>query len=98
MFDLKRRIHVFRLAWSKKAPKDKWLFLYNIPRTMFELVGVRVFSDLKVNWYSQLGNLLVLYYGSMTSYTLYYYHCKNQLMYGTRCLCGIGILISVKKI
>lgn len=63
---------------------------------MFELVGVRVFSDLKINWYSQLGNLLVLYYGSMTSYTLYYYHCKDQLIYGIRCLCGVGILISVE--
>lgn len=95
MFGLKEQIRLFRLNWSSKTPKEKWLFLYNLPKVMFEIVGVKVFTTNEVNWYSQLGNCLIIYYISMCSYTLYYYHCKHELVYGIRCLCGMGILISV---
>lgn len=86
----------FQNDWNLKASKKKWQFLYDIPRTMFELVGVRVFSDCHLNWYSHLGNVLVAYYTSMCIYTLYYYYKKGDFLFGTQCLVGTGILISVR--
>lgn len=97
-FNIRERFRLFQRNWLLKTPKEKWQFLYNIPGTMFEMVGVRVFSDLKLNLYSQLGNLLVAYYGSLSIYTLYYYYNKNNLVNGLRCLCGFGIFISVSTI
>lgn len=97
-FNIRERFRSFKRDWLLKTPKEKWQFLYNIPKIMFETVGVRVFSDLKLNLYSQLGNLLVAYYGSLSIYTLYYYYDKNQLVHGLRCLCGYGIFISVSTI
>lgn len=79
--------------WYIKTPKQKFLMFYIIPQTMFEWFGVR--SDLNVNWYSYMGNTVLFYYLSMTAYTLYYWSRKGQFVYGTRCLCGMGIMISV---
>lgn len=81
--------------WYRKTPKQKFLMFYIIPQTMFEYVGVRVFSDLDVNWYSYMGNIILFYYLSMSAHTLYYWSKKGQFVYGTRCLCGMGIMISV---
>lgn len=94
-FDLRAKVHNLRENWHWKAPKEKFQMLYNIPKTMFEWVGVRVFGDSQLDYYSHLGNVMVVYYVSMTLHTLYYWGKKDQFIYGTRCLCGMGIMISV---
>lgn len=94
-FDVKAKIRTWIVKWDSSTSKDKFLFLYNIPKNMFEMVGVRVYGDCELNWYSHLGNFMIAYYLSMTSYTLYYWSEKGQFLHGTRCLCGMGIMISV---
>lgn len=94
-FDLRARIRTFVEQWHLKTPKEKFLLLYSIPKTMFEIVGVRVFGDCDLNIFSHFGNVLVGYYVSMVSYTIYYWSCRGQFVFGLRCLCGMGIMISV---
>lgn len=94
-FDIRGKIRTISEQWRMKTPKEKFLMLYGIPRKMFEIVGVRVYGDCQLNLFSHFGNLLVVYYLSMVSYTIYYWTCKGQFVYGLRCLCGMGIMISV---
>lgn len=94
-FDFRAKIRIFIENWHWKSPKQKFQILYNIPKIMFEWIGVRVLSDSHINYYSHFGNLLVFYYVSMTIHTLYYWNQKDQLLFGTRCLCGMGIMMAV---
>lgn len=64
---------------------------------MFEMVGVRVYGDCNLNWYSHLGNFMIAYYISMVTHTIYYWGMKGQFFFGLRCLCGMGIMISVNS-
>lgn len=59
-----KRFQIAVESWRKKPSKQKFQMLYNIPKTMFELVGVRVFSDMHLNWYSNLGHVMIFYYVS----------------------------------
>lgn len=95
MATLREKFQAILLQWRLKSSKEKFQFLYNIPKTMFEMVGVRVFSDMKITLYSQLGNLMIFYYVSMTIHTIYYWTKKNRFIFSLRCLCGMGIMISV---
>lgn len=93
--DLRAKIRTLSESWRLKTSKEKFLLLYGIPKKMFEIVGVRVYGDCHLNWYSQFGNVLVGYYVSMVTYTIYYWTCKGRFVYGLRCLGGIGFMISV---
>lgn len=93
--DLRVKIRNLSERWHSKEPKEKFRYLYGIPKWMFEVVGVRVYGDCHVNLFSHFGNILVVYYVSMVSYTIYYWYCKGQVLYGLRCLCGMGIMVSV---
>lgn len=94
-FDFRRRFRILLERWDSLPSRKKFLTLYNIPKTMFEMVGVRVYGDCNLNWYSNLGNFMIVYYVSMVAHTIYYFGRKGQLLFGTRCLCGMGIMISV---
>lgn len=89
------KIRQFVDEWQIKASKEKFLILYNLPKSMFQMVGVRVFGDCKLDWYCHLGNCMIAYYVSMVLHTLYYFGTKGQFMMGMRCLCGMGIMVSV---
>lgn len=93
-FKLRERIRNLSKKWRLKTSKEKFSILYSIPKWMFEVVGVRVYGDCQLNLFSHFGNTMVAYYVSMVSYTIYYWSCKGQFLYGTRCLCGMGIMIS----
>lgn len=45
----------FKKSWHKKTPKQKWLAIYSVSPKLFELISVRVLSDLKVFWFSYSG-------------------------------------------
>lgn len=81
--------------WQIKSPKEQFIMLYNIPKTLVELVGVRVFGNCHVNWYSYYPNCIAAYYVLMVTHTFYYFGVRGQFMTGTRCLCGVGIVVSV---
>lgn len=93
--DLRAKIRILVEKWRSKTSKQKFLVLYWIPRKMFEIVGVRVYGDCRLNLFSHFGNVLVAYYLSMVSYTIYYWTRKGQVVFGLRCLCGMGIMVSV---
>lgn len=37
-----------------KSPKQKWLIVYNAAKIPSEMIGIRVFGDARVNWYSYM--------------------------------------------
>lgn len=94
---LEQKFHEYQHQWHSMASKQKWKFLYNIPKKILESIGVRVLSDCKLNWYSSFVFILVYYYVFMCAYTLYYFHMKGQLFFGARCLLGVGITTSVRS-
>ena len=96
--DFRAKIRNISEQWQSKTSKEKFLMLYGIPKWMFEIVGLRMYGDCQVGWYSHFGNVLVTYYVSMVSYTIYYWSRKGQFVYGLRCLCGMGIMISVSNL
>lgn len=59
--NLRQRIQLILEDWRMKPSKQKFQMLYNVPKKMFELVGVRVYSDMQCNWYSNLGHVMVGY-------------------------------------
>lgn len=86
-----------RLKWAQKSSTEKWRFLYNIPKTLLNMLGVRAFDDMKVNWWSHMGNFTIAYIWLMTIYTLIYHYREKRFLVGCRCLCGLGIVVSVNR-
>lgn len=95
--NLRAKLRDITERWHLKTSKEKFLSLYSIPKWMFEVVGLRVYGDCKLTIYSYFGYVVVVYYLSMVTYTIYYWSCKGQFIYGLRCLCGVGIMISVRQ-
>lgn len=94
-FNLLAKIRTLSEQWRSKTSKEKFAMLYSIPQWMFEVVGVRVYGDCQLNLFSNFGHVMVAYYVSMVVYTIYYWSCKGQFVYGLKSLCGMGIMISV---
>lgn len=63
--NLRQRIQHILEDWRMKPSKQKFQMLYNVPKKMFESVGVRVYSDMHCNWYSNLGHVMVGYVFSL---------------------------------
>lgn len=85
----------FKEEWRMKTPKQKWQFVYNLAAKSGELIGIRVYTDLKVNWFSYFGLLLGVIHIPAVTYTLWISHQKGELLKGMQCLCTLGIMISV---
>lgn len=94
-FNLLARVRQFIDGWKFKTPKEKFFILYSIPKTLIETVGIRLLGDCRVYWYSYIAYGIIVYYLLLVSHTLYYFGSKGQFMTGTRCICGMGILVSV---
>lgn len=82
--------------WRKKTPKERWILIYNFGGKMTEtLVGVRIFSDMRVYWFSySAGTLMMIHFASMIN-TLWVAHKRNDILSGLQCTGTLGMCISV---
>lgn len=85
----------FKEEWHLKTPKQKWLFIYYIPAKMCEVLGIRVFTDSKINWFSYFPLVVAMIHFPSVLYTLWIYHKRGEILIGMQCLCTTGIMISV---
>lgn len=83
--------------WRMKTPKQKWIFIYNIPAKLGELIGVRVLTDLKVFWYSYICLAAGFVQFSTVAYTVWIYYQRGRFLEGLQCTSTLGIVISVNE-
>lgn len=86
----------FRDEWATKVPKQKVMFVLNSARFVFDLVGVRVLSDLRVYWLSYIPAVMVLDLVLSTFYTIQYYYRDDRLLIGMQSTCLYGVTIPVR--
>lgn len=81
--------------WRMKTPKDKWIFIYNIPAKLGEMTGTRVLTDLKVDWFSYMGLSTALVHFPTMIYTMWIHSKNGETLKGMQCISTVGILVSV---
>lgn len=92
----KKVFNEFEEEWRKKTPGQKWQTLYSFcDKVAKNIVGIRVFSDMKVNWFSYSGGACSFLYFIFVFYTLWKSHDRGDLLIGMQCTCTTGMLIVV---
>lgn len=81
--------------WHTFTPTRKWLMFHNLGRKFSKSIGVRVYADAKIKWYSYSMAVLVAVYFSLATYTFYYYAKDGQILEGLKCWSISGLYISV---
>lgn len=95
MYNLFKIIESKQEDWHKKNPKQKWQTIYDTADAMSKIIGLRFFSDMKVNWYSYTCGVMIFIYFSTVAYTIQFYFKKGEILKGLECTCVIGLVISV---
>lgn len=88
---LQSKYRNIRKKWQEKTPKRKWDFIFNIGRVMSELIGLRIFSDMKIYWYTASSAVLLTLNYFVTAYTIQYYFRRSEFVRGIECTCFVGI-------
>lgn len=94
-FKVRERYETFVREWPDRTPKEKWQIMADIPGLLLQIFGIRILSDCRIYWLSFLGSFLALNYFGLSLYTIIYYTKAGRFVYGTRCLCGVGIVSTV---
>lgn len=81
--------------WTKKTPKEKWQFFYNIGDYFLHLIGVNLYNDNVVYWFSYLSYAVVVCYGMLAMYTVYFCINENNPMECIKCFCVGALMLSV---
>lgn len=81
--------------WHVKSPKEKWDFVQNVGRTAGNLIGVNLFSDLKLILYTATCALLILLFFILELYTIQYYLRRSAFVRGMESTYLIGVAIGV---
>lgn len=79
-----------------ETPKQKFKLIYFIGNMISKSVGVHVYSDLKVNWYTGICGFLGFIYLLLCIYTFQNYFHQNNLVRAFQCTCLTGITIIVR--
>lgn len=90
-----RRIHEW---WSNKSPAEKWESIIGIAKTFGNLVGVRVFSDLRLYWYSASPGVCIGIFYLLNLYTIQYYLRRGSFVRGMECTYLIGAVVGVREV
>lgn len=81
--------------WQTKSFGEKWDFILGIRIFAGHLIGVRTFSDMKVNWYSASGGVAIVMFFSLNLYTIQYYLRRGAFVRGMECTYLVGVVIGV---
>lgn len=82
--------------WHVKTAKQKWQTIMSVSVKMTESMGIRVFSDMKVYWYSYLCGSLMVMYVILVAYTLLYYFLRGEYLRGLDCTYTAGTVSLVR--
>lgn len=93
--NLVNKYRLLRQGWPNRSPKQKWQFLCDIPDVLLKIFGIRILGDCRVYWLSLFPSFLVFNYFGLGIYSLIYYGTRGRFLFGTRCLCGVGIVSTV---
>lgn len=89
------KIQRIREMWQAKSPSEKWDSMYNSGRMMCDFIGIRVLSDMHVNWYSASCGISAALYVFMNIYTVQYYVRRNEFIKGMECTFLVGLVVGV---
>lgn len=78
------------------TPKQKWLTVFNFGAKMFEVLDIRVYTDMKNGWLSYSGAALSFLYVALVSYTMWFYYEEGDFLKGMECTYTAGIVITVR--
>lgn len=81
--------------WRTKSPSEKWIAICGINRLFCELIGIRIFSDMKNYWYTFMSGVCFLVYLSLTFYTIQYYLFRREFVRVIECIYLIGPIVGV---
>lgn len=98
MCDLLKKFQINRKKWLSKTPKEKFNVLYEIGNKMCRLVGIRIFSDMKVYWYTASDGIMYAIYFLLVIYTIVYYTKIDEFLRGLQSTVVIGIVVTVSYI
>lgn len=83
--------------WHIKYPVEKWDFIIKVAKIAGDLIGARMFGDIKkVNLYSGMCAFVILTFFSTTFYTIQYYLLRGELVRGMECTYVAGVVIAVR--
>lgn len=82
MCDLLKNFQTNRAKWQRKTPKEKFDDLYRLGDKMCRLVGIRIFSDMKVYWYTASDGIMYAIYFLLVIYTIDYYTKRGEFLRG----------------
>lgn len=81
--------------WHLRTPKQKWLLIYTVAAEASEIIGVTVYGDLKIHWYTYVPGLFCLLHLTMILTTLSKYSMEGNYARGLECTCSSGMMIAV---
>lgn len=84
-----------RDKWTSKTPWQKWSCIYDLGKCFIELIGIKVFGDMKNYWLTASAGLLGLVYLFLTIYTVQYYIRRHNFTRAMACSYTFGLFILV---
>lgn len=94
---LRSKIQRTQEWWQIKSPAEKWDFIYKIGKVLSHSVGIRVYSDMKVYWYSLSCGLMITIFFTLDLYTIQYYIRRNAFVRGMECTYVLGVVVGVRQ-
>lgn len=93
---LRSKIHGIRQWWMAKSATEKYEKIRICSRLICELIGIRIFSDMKNYWYTVSCGVCAIIYFSLDFYTIQYYLYRREFVKIIECTYLFGIAIAVR--
>lgn len=87
-----------RRSWMAKSPPEKWNTIHDFGQSLCELIGIRVFSDMKNDWYTASCGVCAFIYFALDFYTIQYYLRRNDFVKVIECTYLVGAVVGVREI
>lgn len=92
------KFHRITNWWNNKSPTQKWDSITKIAIVPGHLIGVHLFCDLKINWYSASCAVMIGMFFSLNFYTIQYYLRQGAVVRGMECTYLVGVVVGVREV
>lgn len=92
---LKLKYQRIRIQWQVKSPAEKWDCIINLGKIFGDWIGVRMFGDMKIVWYSALPGICGVIFFLLVLYTLQYDLRRGAFVKAMECTYVVGIVVEV---
>lgn len=92
---LVKQFRKFQYEWNLRSPKQKWQVVFNFGAKISEILGIRVYTDAKNDWYSYFGSVMAIAYAILVSYTIWFHSTRGDFLKGIECTYTAGIVTTV---